>query len=115
MEGALTYVYLPVTDLSAARTFYRDTLGLEESWREGEMACAFKLPGTTVQLMLNQTTAADPDTAGLVFTIAAVDPFFHEQQANIAFTGQPQAIPGNGRWVAAKDVSGHGLYFADVE
>lgn len=115
MEGKLTYIYLPVLDLPAARTFYRDKLGLEESWREGELTCAFALPGTTIQLLLNQTTPDDPDTAGVVFTIPSVEQFYQQQQEQITFTDQPHDIPGNGRWVSAKDASGHGLYFADIE
>lgn len=115
MDGKLTYFYLPVPDLQAARTFYRDQLGLEEAWREGETTCAFSLPGTTIRLMLDQTTADDPDTAGMIFTIPSVEQFYHDQQEHITFTGEPRDIPGNGRWVAAKDNSGHGLYFANVE
>lgn len=115
MDGKLTYIYLPVRDMAAARMFYRDQLGLEETWREGDTTCAFALPGTTVQLMLNLTTEADPDTAGLTFTIPSVDAFYNERQETITFTDEPHAIPGNGRWVSAKDVSGHGLYFADIE
>ena len=115
MDGKLTYVYLPVTDLKAARTFYRDTLGLDETWREGEATCAFALPGTTIQLMLNQVAPDAPDQMGMVFTIPSVDNFYQAQQAALSFIEEPHDIPGNGRWVGARDVAGHGLYFADIE
>lgn len=115
MDGTLTYFYLPVSDLKAARTFYRDQLGLAETWREGETTCAFALPGTTIQLMLNQAVPEDPDKAGMVFTIPSVDNFYQAQQATLNFTEEPHDIPGNGRWVGAKDVAGHSLYFADIE
>jgi catechol 2,3-dioxygenase-like lactoylglutathione lyase family enzyme len=111
MDGKLTYVYLPVSDMDAARKFYRDELGFEESWREGEDTCAFQIPGTTVQLMLDKGESP----AGLVFTIPSVERFFEERQSRINFTRQPADIPGNGRWVPAKDVSGNGVYFADIE
>lgn len=115
MDGKVTYFYLPVSDLKAARTFYRDQLGLDETWREGETTCAFALPGTTIQLMLNQATPDDPDRAGMVFTIPSVDSFYQAQQATLNFTEEPRDIPGNGRWVGAKDAAGHSLYFADIE
>ena len=115
MDGKLTYVYLPVSDLKAARTFYRDILGLAETWREGDDTCAFALPGTTVQLMLNRIAPDDADRVGMVFTIPSVDSFYQQQQATIQFIEEPHDIPGNGRWVGARDAAGHTLYFADIE
>lgn len=115
MDGKLTYIYLPVPDLKAARTFYRDQLGFDETWREGDLTCAFALPGTTIQLMLNQTKTDDPDRAGMVFTIPSVDNFYEAQQTAINFTHEPHSIPGNGRWVGASDGTGHSVYFADIE
>jgi len=32
----LVFINQPVTDLDQAVTFYRDVLGFEEAWREGE-------------------------------------------------------------------------------
>lgn len=49
----LTYLYLPVTDLPVAEAFYRDQLGLEETWREGESTIAFAGPDGAVQLMVD--------------------------------------------------------------
>lgn len=50
----LTYLYVAVDDIVAALPFYRDTMGLDEAWREGEGTVAFVLPGTDVQLMLDR-------------------------------------------------------------
>jgi hypothetical protein len=36
---------------------YRDELGWEEAWREGDTTVSLKLPGTDVQLMLDRTQA----------------------------------------------------------
>jgi hypothetical protein len=33
--------------------FYRDELGLDEAWREGDGTVAFELPGSSVRLMLD--------------------------------------------------------------
>jgi len=51
----LTFIYQPVVDLDAALPFYRDGLGWEEAWREGEETVAFWLPGRLAQLMLSNT------------------------------------------------------------
>jgi len=115
MKGKFSNVYLPVRDLKAARDYYRDVLGLEETWREGEIGCAFALPGSTVQLMLMLADEGNTDTAGMVFKVENVDKFYEEQQGKINFTSSPFDIPGDGRWVSAKDASGHGLYFVDIE
>jgi len=51
----LTFLYQPVTDLEAALPFYRDELGWDEAWREGEETVAFWLPGRVAQVMLSYT------------------------------------------------------------
>ena len=56
----LEFWYAPVTDLSAALALYRDTLGWEEAWREGELTASLVLPGTEVQLMLDAHNAYVP-------------------------------------------------------
>jgi catechol 2,3-dioxygenase-like lactoylglutathione lyase family enzyme len=115
MQGKFSNVYLPVRDLKAARDFYRDVLGMEEAWREGEIGCAFVLPGSTTQVMLMLANEGDADTPGMVFRVESVDKFYKENQGKIDFTGIPFDIPGDGKWVSAKDVSGHGLYFVDID
>src|SRR5713226_8516291 len=51
MDWELHSVYLPAREMNSALQFYRDQVGLEEVWREGDLAIAFQLPGTTVQLI----------------------------------------------------------------
>jgi catechol 2,3-dioxygenase-like lactoylglutathione lyase family enzyme len=114
MKAKLTYVYLPVRDLKAARDYYRDVLGLEETWREGDIGCAFALPDTPVQLMLMLAEDGSSDAAGMVFNVDSVDKFHAEQRGKIDFAGEPFDVPGGGRWASAKDASGHGLYFVDI-
>jgi len=55
----LTFHYVPVARLDAAVTFYRETLGLVESWREGDDTVAFTLDGTEVELMLGEVRETD--------------------------------------------------------
>ena len=112
MEGKLCFIYMPVHDIKSALKFYRDQLDLEESWREGDLTVAFKLPGTEIELMLDQIVEGSPEAAGPVFILPSADAFYNAQQGQIEFIGKPSDIPG-GRWVAARDVSGNGLYFLD--
>lgn len=52
----LTFVYAPVSDLAPALAFYRDTLGLDELWREGDTTVGFALPGSDVGVMVGVDT-----------------------------------------------------------
>ena len=51
----LTFLYQPVTDVQASLAFYRDELGWEEAWREGDETVALWLPGRIAQVMLSTT------------------------------------------------------------
>lgn len=115
INGKVTYFYLTVPEMKTARTFYRDTLGLEEAWREGESTCAFKLPGTEVQLMLNLKDSSDTNGAGLVFTVPDTDAYYQEQQGSVRFYHAPIDIPGDGRWVGAEDGNGNSFYVANIQ
>ena len=74
----LSYFYVSVPELQPALSFYRDDLGLDEAWREGEGTVAFELPGTPVQLMLDvprlRDEAAGPSEDLLQFTSIARTP-----------------------------------------
>jgi catechol 2,3-dioxygenase-like lactoylglutathione lyase family enzyme len=75
----LTFLYQPVDDLEAAVAFYRDTLGLDESWREGKTTAAFTLPGTEVELMLDVPEGDGVERqAGGFFGVDDVVRFFGE-------------------------------------
>ena len=53
----LEFMYLPTQDLDATLALYRDTLGFDELWREGELTVGLA-PGTDVALMID--AAAEP-------------------------------------------------------
>lgn len=112
MEGKLTWIYMPVSDLKPALKFYRDQLGLEESWREGDTTVAFKLPDTDVELMIDVIRSDTPYAPGPAFYVESADHIYAEKQGMMEFVGEPIDIPG-GRWLAAKDLDGNGLYFMD--
>lgn len=48
----LLFLYHPVENLKESLAFYRDVLGFEEAWREGEHTVALKLHDSNVQLMI---------------------------------------------------------------
>lgn len=108
----LAFVYLPVKDLKEALALYRDTLGFEESWREGESACGLLLPGTEVQLMIDQD-AREGDKAGPFFAVDDVDAFYANNQSKLAFNFAPTDIPP-GRYVSFDDASGNRIHVLDM-
>jgi len=112
MDGKLNLLYIPVRDINSTRTFYRDQLGLEEAWREGETT-AFKLPGTEVELMIDQVEEGTQDTPGPMFTLPSVDAFYAANRGQMEFVRKPSDIPP-GRWAAVKDPSGNTVYFVDM-
>ena len=48
----LVFLYHPVKNLKESLTFYRETLGFEEAWREGEHTVALTLPNSDVRLLI---------------------------------------------------------------
>src|SRR4029453_13621550 len=102
----LTFIYQPVDDLEAAVAFYRDTLGLDESWREGKTTAAFALPGTEVELMLDTPeTEGVERLAGGFFAVDDVNRFFAEHEG-LDPVGEVIDVPG-GRAATFLDPAGN--------
>ena len=106
----LEFLYTPVTDLKAALVLYRDTLGWEEAWREGDSTVSLKLPGTDVQLMLDETEAAG--RVGPIFVVDSVESFHADRPRELGVRKEPQAIPG-GFLATYEDTSGNPIYVLD--
>jgi predicted enzyme related to lactoylglutathione lyase len=113
MDGKLSFLYTPTNNLKSALNFYRDQLGLEESWREGEGTVAFKLPGTEIELMVDLQEAGVQNTAGPMFILPSVDAFYAAEKERINFVRKPSDIPP-GRWAAAQDSDGNMFYVLDM-
>jgi catechol 2,3-dioxygenase-like lactoylglutathione lyase family enzyme len=108
----LTFLYQPVTDLEAAVAFYRDTLGLDESWREGKTTAAFTLPGTEVELMLDVPEQDGVERqAGGFYGVDDVDRFFAEHPS-LEPVGGIVDVPG-GRAATFVDPAGNALRVFD--
>jgi catechol 2,3-dioxygenase-like lactoylglutathione lyase family enzyme len=106
----LTFLYQPVTDIKESVAFYRDTLGLDEAWREGDSTVAFKLPGTEVELMLD-VPAVDELSAGGFFAVESIDRFAEEHR-ELTWVGDAIDMPGGKAW-QFKDPAGNVIYLFD--
>ncbi|PSL03254.1 extradiol dioxygenase family protein [Haloactinopolyspora alba] len=108
----LAFFYQSVQDLPAALAFYRDDLGLDEAWREGESTVAFELPGSSVQLMVDQRPSDDERwESGAVFEVDDVEAFVKERHG-FRWLGETLEIPG-GRLAAFADPSGNVIQVLD--
>ncbi|WP_096189967.1 VOC family protein [Evansella halocellulosilytica] len=110
MVGKLIFFYMPVDDIAQAKKFYRDTLGLNESWREGDLTVAFKLPESDLELMVDETT--DSNGPGPIFLVPSVRHIYSTMNEEIKFSGEPGETP-DGLWLSGIDHSGNAIYFTD--
>ena len=107
----LLFSYLPAPDLPAALALYRDTLGLDEVWREGDTTVAFAVPGTEVALMVDGA-AQDGWGPGPVFLVSSVADFWAARGDALDMAIEPFEIPG-GRISAFRDPGGNFVYVMD--
>ncbi|GAA1704910.1 hypothetical protein GCM10009792_25990 [Microcella alkalica] len=85
----LSYLFTPVTDLELAAAFYRDSLGWEEVWREGDTTIAFAAPTGEVQVMLDTT----PWPAGPMYLVPDLEDWL-AAHAELAASIPRTEIPG---------------------
>ncbi len=90
----LEFLYTPTRDLQASLALYRDELGWEEAWREGDSTVSLKLPGSDVQLMLDATEEDGEGAFGPLFVLDDVKRFHAERPDGLRVTSEPQEIPG---------------------
>lgn len=108
----LTMFYYPTRDVKASVRFYRDILGWEEAWREGETTVAFRLPGTDVQLMIDHEENPATGRPGIFLRVDSVDAFYRENRHRLDFVGEPIDIPP-GRYVVFNDPAGNAVHVYD--
>ena len=87
----LEFLYVPTSDLGATLALYRDGLGFTELWREGDTTAALTLPGSEVQVMLDQDAEAP---GGPMFTVDSVAEFHASRPVQLQVLTAPTAIPG---------------------
>jgi predicted enzyme related to lactoylglutathione lyase len=106
----LEFMYLPTQDLDAALSLYRDTLGFDELWREGESTVGLAT-GTDVALMLD--AASTPGLGpGPIFITDDVKEFHAKHDGAYELTLPPFEIPG-GFMSGFKDPTGNFIYVMD--
>jgi catechol 2,3-dioxygenase-like lactoylglutathione lyase family enzyme len=107
----LDFIYLPVRDLTDALTLYRDGLGFDELWREGEHTVGLAIPGSETALMVD--AAAEPGSGpGPIFGVERVDGWLAEQEQPLDVFLPPSDIPG-GRLMGFRDPAGNHVYVMD--
>jgi len=109
----LTFLYHPVDDLPKAIAFYRDQLGLDEAWREGDDTVAFKLPDSDIEVMLdriNPTSAAAYERGGF-FMVDDLGAWI-DAHPEVTWVAAPFDIPG-GRAATMHDPSGNAIHLFD--
>ena len=107
----LEFTYLPTRDLNASLELYRDVLGFDELWREGEQTVGLAVPGSDVALMLD--AGGQPDWGpGPMFTVEHVPTFIAEHDGQIDVAVEPFEIPG-GALFALRDPGGNLIYVMD--
>ena len=107
----LDFIYLPTQDLPGALALYRDALGFDELWREGELTVGLAIPGSETALMVD--AAAEPGTApGPIFGVDSVDAWLAGRDDALDVVMPPSDIPG-GRLMAFRDAGGNHVYVMD--
>ncbi|MFI6291333.1 VOC family protein [Nonomuraea sp. NPDC050790] len=108
----LIFLYQPVSDLQESVAFYRDELGLDESWRMGDTTVAFRLPGTEVELMLDITPADGPEWGkGGGFLVDSVEGYI-AAHPNLKWVGEVKELP-DGKSATFVDPSGNPIHLFD--
>lgn len=90
----LTNVILPVSDLERSASFYRDTLGLEETGRVPGEFVFFDAGNTTLAIRKMEGPTA-PGDSELSFEVPDVKATYELLRSNVAFSIAPRAVTGN--------------------
>jgi catechol 2,3-dioxygenase-like lactoylglutathione lyase family enzyme len=104
----LTFIYQPIEDLREAVAFYRDRLGFEEAWREGDDTVAFWIPDRSVQIMV---TTEKTGPVGPMYLVGDVDAWISDHP-DVVVTVAPVTIPG-GSVAGFAAPGGHTFYVFD--
>ncbi len=96
----LVFLYHSVKNVKDSLLFYREELGFEEAWREGDHTIALRLPNTDIRLLIEDD---EQDlSAGGIFLVDSVDDFYHEKKNVLKFVKEPVDIPP-GRYAIYQD------------
>jgi catechol 2,3-dioxygenase-like lactoylglutathione lyase family enzyme len=105
----LTFIYIPTQDRDASLAFYRDTLGLDEAWREEDGTVAFWTPDHSLQLMVSP----DDIPTGPMYLVDSVEAW-QAEHADLRPSIDAIPIPG-GSIVGFATPEGGTFYVFDQE
>ncbi len=111
MAAPLAFIYLPTTDLEASLRWYRDELGHDELWREGDDTVGLAVPDTDIGLMLDRVPVGDESGPGPMFLTDDVEKFVADHPELEPAT-PVIAIP-DGALVSFRDPAGNWVYVLD--
>lgn len=111
MPLPIAFIYLPTSDLDASLRLYRDALGHDELWREGEDTVGLAIPDSDVALMLDRAPTATAGGPGPMFIAPSVSDFLAEHP-ELRPVGEPDEIPG-GALASFRDPVGNWFYVLD--
>lgn len=101
----LGMIVIPVTDLNNALAFYRDTLGLEVKFRDGDRFCSLKADGLTIAL-----TAQDEkitQATALAFQVEDIHQAVDQLMTEGASAGQGIELGDNEKRCVLTDTEGN--------
>ena len=104
----LTYLYHPVTDLDEGLAHFRDQLGWEEAWREGDDTVAFWTPDRSAQVMVARTD----EPAGPMYLVDSVTEWL-AAHADVPVVVPRYEIPG-GSVAGLTGAGGNVFYVFDM-
>jgi catechol 2,3-dioxygenase-like lactoylglutathione lyase family enzyme len=104
----LRFLLTPVPDLAGALPFFRDRLGWDEAWREGDSTVAFRLPDSQAQVMV---VAGGDDPPGPMYEVPDLDAFLAEH-ADLPVLSDRAPIP-DGSVIGLGDPGGNVFYVFD--
>lgn len=107
----LKYLFYPVKDLRRSLAFYKK-IGMEEAWWADQNTVTLNIPGSNVQMMLEQDEAEDKLTPGGMFLVDSVDQFYREHADDYDFKIKPCDVPP-GRYAAFEDASANTIRVVD--
>jgi catechol 2,3-dioxygenase-like lactoylglutathione lyase family enzyme len=107
----LQFIYLPTPDLDGALALYRDGLGFDEVWREGELTVGLAIPGSETAIMVDAAPAPGSGP-GPVFGVDRLDEWLAGREDALDVIMPPSDIPG-GRIMAFRDGGGNHVYVMD--
>ncbi|PLR96894.1 VOC family protein [Bacillus sp. T33-2] len=108
----LVFLSQPVKDIKKAVAFYRDVLGMEEAWREGDHTVAIQT-SSDVQILLEDEEVELEIGAGGIYVVDSVDKFYNDNMVRLTFIKEPRDIPP-GRYAIFSDVSGNPIRIIDM-